>query len=100
MECKIGMGYRKLSGRPKGDHVTNFWSWIQKHITWSSVFKCSYAKDIIEKGPMMWMSSTMEENRQKGKWLIVKFKALKWTKANIALPKDHLNEFPWQMDWL
>jgi hypothetical protein len=68
MECKIRMGYWKLSDRPKGEHVTNFWSWIEKHITWSSVLKSSYANDIIEKGLMMWRSFTMDENKQKGKW--------------------------------
>ncbi len=92
----------KLSGRPKGDHVTHFWNWIKRHITWSSVLKCSYAKDIIEwgLGPMMWMSSAIDGNRQKGKWLIIEFKALKWAKTNSALPKDHLNGFPWQIGWL
>jgi hypothetical protein len=43
-------GVLKSSGRPKGDH---FLSWIKKPITQNSVWKCSYANDIIEKGPMM-----------------------------------------------
>jgi len=67
----------KLSGKLKGDHVTHFWSWIERHITWSSILKCSYAKHIIERGPMMWMPFAMDKNRQQEKWLIVKFKALK-----------------------
>jgi len=49
---------------------------------------------------MMWILFAMDGNRQKGKWLIVEFKALKWTKTNSALPKDHLNGFPWQIGWL
>jgi hypothetical protein len=30
-------GVLKLSGRPKGDHVTHLWGWIKKFIAWSSV---------------------------------------------------------------
>jgi hypothetical protein len=40
----------------------------------------------IEGGPMMWMSSTMDGNRQEGKWLIIECKALKWVKPNNAPP--------------
>ncbi len=56
-------GVLKFGGRLKGDHVTHFWSWIKRPITWSSEYKCSYAYDTIEKGPMMWVSSTMDGNR-------------------------------------
>jgi hypothetical protein len=35
---------------------------------------------------MIWMSSTMDGNRQEGKWLAVKLKALKWAKTNNAPP--------------
>jgi hypothetical protein len=34
----------------------------------------------------MWMSFTMDGNKKKMKWLIVKHKALKWSKLNIAPP--------------
>jgi hypothetical protein len=59
------------------------------------MWKCSYAKDIIKGGPMMWMSCAMDGNRQKEKWLFVKLKALKWAKANSAFSRDHFNGFPW-----
>jgi hypothetical protein len=36
---------------------------------------------------MIWMSSTMDENKQKRKWLIVKHKTVKWAKANDAPPQ-------------
>jgi hypothetical protein len=36
---------------------------------------------------MIWMSSSMDGNKQKGKWLNIKCKALKWVKANSAPPK-------------
>ncbi len=85
----------KSSGKPRGDHVTHFWSWIERPIAWSSVWKCSYANDVIERGPMMWMSSTMDGNRQEGKWLNVECKALKWVKMNSAPPNDHLDGSPW-----
>jgi hypothetical protein len=35
----------------------------------------------------MWVSSTMDGNRQEGKWLIIEYNALKWAKVNSALPK-------------
>jgi len=40
----------------------------------------------IEGGPMMWVSSTMDGNRQEGKWLIIECKALKWVKENNVPP--------------
>ncbi len=43
----------KFGGRPKGDHVTHFFNWIKKPITWGLVLKCSYVDDVIKKGPMM-----------------------------------------------
>jgi hypothetical protein len=50
---------------------------------------------------MMWMLSTVDGNRQKGKLLVIECKALKWAKANNAPPlKDHLDKSPWQMGWL
>jgi hypothetical protein len=54
----------KSRGRPKGDHATHLLGWIEKPITWSSVWKCSYVNDTIKGGPMMWVSSTMDGNRQ------------------------------------
>jgi len=86
-------GVLKSSGKPKGDHVTHFWGWIERPITQNSVWKCSYEDDTIEKGPMMWVSFTMGGNRQEEKWLVVKPKALKWAKANSAPPKGS----PWQI---
>jgi hypothetical protein len=44
---------------------------------------------------MMWMSFVMDGNRLKDKLLFIEHKALKWTKTNNALPRDHLNGFPW-----
>jgi hypothetical protein len=85
---------------PKGDHITHFWGWIKRPITRSSVWKCSYANDTIEKGPMMWVSSTMDGNKQEGTWLTIKCKALKWVKGNKSPLKDHLDVSQWQMGWL
>jgi hypothetical protein len=45
----------KSSSRPKGDHVTHLWSWIQKSSAKSSILKYSYVDDIIEDGSMMWI---------------------------------------------
>jgi hypothetical protein len=44
---------------------------------------------------MLWMSYAMDENKQEGKRLIIKCKALKWAKVNSAPPKDHFDESPW-----
>ncbi len=38
-------------------------------------------------GPMMWMSFAMDGNKQKGKQLAIKRKALKWAKTNSAPSK-------------
>ncbi len=43
----------KSRGRPKGDHATHLLGWIEKPITWNSVWKCSYVNDTIKGGPMM-----------------------------------------------
>ncbi len=51
------------------------------------VWKCSYVYNIIKVGLMTWMSFAMDENKQEGKWLVVKQEALKWPKLNSALPK-------------
>jgi hypothetical protein len=59
-------GVLKSSGKLEGDHATHFWGWIKRHITQSSILKCSYVNDKIERGPMMWMSSTMDENSKRG----------------------------------
>jgi hypothetical protein len=86
-------GVLKFNGRPKGDHVTHLWNWIERFIARNSVWKCSYVDDIIEGGPMMWVSTIMDGNRQEGKWLTIKRKALKtlkWAKTNSALPLFHL----------
>ncbi len=77
-------GVLKSSGRLKGDHATHFWGWIERPITYSSVWKCSYVDDTIEKGPMMWVSSTMDGNKQEKKSLIIKCKSLKWVKVNYT----------------
>jgi hypothetical protein len=37
----------------------------------------------------------MDRNRQKGKWLAIEHKALKWAKKNSNTPKDYLDKFPW-----
>jgi hypothetical protein len=47
----------------------------------------SYVNNTIKRGPMMWMSSTMDGSKQEGKWLIIKCKTLKLTKTNNAPPK-------------
>ncbi len=47
----------------EGDHVTHFLSWIKRPIAQSSIWKCSYADDIIEGGLMIWMSFTMDGNK-------------------------------------
>jgi hypothetical protein len=65
---------------------------------WNSVLKCSYANYTIVTrgrggGGMIWMSSTMDGNRQKGKWLDIKCRVLKRIKANSAPPKGS----PWQV---
>jgi hypothetical protein len=36
---------------------------------------------------MIWVSSVMDGNKQKGKWLVVERKGLKWTKTNNTPPK-------------
>ncbi len=81
----------KVGSKPKGDHATHFWTWIERLITWSLVWKCLYVDDTIEGGLMMWMSSTMDGNKQKGKKLAIECKALKWAKTNSAPPKGS----PW-----
>jgi hypothetical protein len=42
---------------------------------------------------MMWMPFAIDGNRQRGKWLVVEHKALKWTKMNNAFPRGS----PWQV---
>jgi len=90
----------KLGGKLEGDHVTHFWGWIERFITWSSVGICSYANDTIKGGLMMWVSFAMDGNKQERKWLAIEHKALKWAKTNSALLMDHLDGFPWQMRWV
>lgn len=46
-------GMLKLSGMKKGNHITHFKSWIEKLISQSLVYKCSYVNDIIKVGPMI-----------------------------------------------
>jgi len=82
----------KSSGRPEGDYATHFWGWIKRPIAWNLVWKCSYANDTIERGPMMWMS-IYNGWKQEGKWLAVECKTLKWAKTNSALPKGS----PWRV---
>ncbi len=64
-------GLLKFGDKPKGDHVMHLWGWIEKLITQNLVWKCSYANDTIEKGPMMWISFTMYGNKQKEEWLVI-----------------------------
>ncbi len=46
-------GEFKSYGRPKSNHAIHFLGWIEKPIAHTSIWKCSYANDIIEGGPMM-----------------------------------------------
>jgi hypothetical protein len=66
----------------------------KKPITWSLIHKCSYVNDTIKGGPMMWMSFTMDGNKQEMKWLVVKQKTLKWANANSAPSKGSLSWVP------
>jgi hypothetical protein len=50
--------------------------------------------DTIEGGPMMWVLFAMDGNRQERKQLVVKHSALKWIKANSALPRGSLWRVP------
>jgi hypothetical protein len=83
-------GVLKLGDMSEGDYATHFWNWIERPIAWSSIWKCSYAEDTMEEGPMMWMSSTMDGNKHEGKWLAIKRNALRWIKENNAPPKGLL----------
>ncbi len=82
----------KSNNKLEGDHVTHFKSWIKTSIAHILVWKCSYVDDTIELGFMMWVSFTMDENRQEGKQLNVKCKALKWIMPFIG---NHFDEFSW-----
>jgi hypothetical protein len=63
-------GELKSGGRLEGDHVMHLWGWIERFIAWSLIWKCSYVDDTIKGRPMMWMSSTIDENKQEGNgWL-------------------------------
>jgi hypothetical protein len=64
-------GVLKSYGRLKSNHATHFWGWIERPIAHNSIWKCSYVNHIIKGGPMMWVSSTMDGNRQKRKWLVI-----------------------------
>jgi len=75
-------GVLKLGGKTKGNHATHLWGWIERSIAQNLVWKCSYVDVIIKKEPMMWVSSAMDGNKQKGKWLVVKHKTLKWANVN------------------
>ncbi len=68
----------KLGDKPKRDHATHFWGWIERPNAQNLVWKCSNVDDIIEKGCMMWMSFAMDGNRQERKQLVVEHKTLKW----------------------
>ncbi len=60
----------KSNNKLEGDHATHLWGWIERHIAQNSIRKCSYADDIIKRGPMMWMLFIMDENRpKKNDWL-------------------------------
>ncbi len=56
-------GLLYLGNKLEDDHVTHFLGWIKRPIAQSSIWKCSYADDIIEGGPMIWVSFTMDGNR-------------------------------------
>ncbi len=66
---------------------------MERPITQSLILKCSCTDDTIERGHMMWMLSTMDENRQEGKQLPIEHKTLKWVKTNNASFKGS----PWQV---
>ncbi len=80
----------KLKVGLEGDHATHLWDWIERPIAQNLVLKCSYVADIIKGRPMMWVSSTMDGNRQEKKWLAIKRKGLKWTNVNSGPPKGWL----------
>ncbi len=67
---------------------------MERPITQSLIWKCSYTNDTIEGGHMMWMLSTMDENRQEGKQLPIKHKILKWVKTNSASFKGSPKQVP------
>ncbi len=77
----------KSCDKSEGDHVTHLWGWIKIPITQSLVYKCSYIDGTIEDGPMMWMLFTMDGNKQKGKWLAIECKTIKWANVNNSPPK-------------
>jgi hypothetical protein len=77
----------KLGNMFDKDHATHFLGWIERPIPQSLVWTCSYIKDTMEGEPMMWASSEMDGNKHEKKWLVVERNALKWIKANNALPK-------------
>ncbi len=83
-------GVSKLGAKSKGDHAAHFWGWLEKSILRNLVWKCSYAYDTIEKGPMMWVSFIIDGNKEEGKRLTIKRKVLKWARANSAPPKGSL----------
>jgi hypothetical protein len=43
----------KSKDRPESDHATHLLGWIEKLITWSSIWKCSYVNALIKGGHMM-----------------------------------------------
>jgi hypothetical protein len=57
-------GLLKSGGKLEDDHAMHFWGWIERPMARNSIWKCSYAYDTIEGGPMIWMSSTMDGNIQ------------------------------------
>ncbi len=84
-------GVSKSNDKLKGPCYT-FLKLDKKPITQSSIWKCSYANDIIKARPMIWVSSIMDGNRQEREQLVIKCNELKQI---MPLPKDHFNEFPW-----
>ncbi len=90
----------KWHSRPKGDHVTYFWGWIERPIAQSSVSKCSYANDTIEGGFMMWMSPVMDGNKLAKYQLPIKHKALKWVKTNNTPPTKKIYSMLEQKWWV
>jgi hypothetical protein len=43
-------GVSKSNDRPKGDHATHCWGWIEKPIAQSSIWKCTFVNLIQLKG--------------------------------------------------
>ncbi len=86
----------KSSGKPQGDHATHLLGWIKRPMAQSSIWKWSYVNDIIEGGPMMWTSFTMDRNKHEGNQLVVEY-VVPYSELGQIVPPlgDHLDRFAW-----